>query len=202
MLSGLNLALQHLMHFKKGFSLRLKQADGSSTTSKALAGLPFFPLSHHPFCFSPFPPVCLCVVRKENDRLTSPNATEPALIHQLPYTILSSSSSNINGSEKSEEDAGRRSHRKSSKIKEAKRKCPALHRTVPGKPQASSKLDPALPSRPIPTSRVNTSLMAGKTDCVLVQAIEEKSPKSKMTFSLQGFMSTTIKAVMTLEIGW
>lgn len=75
MLSGPNFALRHLMHFKKGFSLRLKQADGSSTTSKALAGLPFFPLSHHPFCFSPCSPACLCVVRKESDRLTSPNTT-------------------------------------------------------------------------------------------------------------------------------
>lgn len=70
---------------------------------------------------------------------------------------------------------------------------------VPGKPQVLSKLDPALPSWPISVSRVNTSWMAGKTDFTLVQAIEEKSPKSKMTLSLKGFMLTTIKAVMKLE---
>lgn len=51
MLSGPNFTLEHLMHFKKGFGFRFKQADGSSNASKARTGLNFFflcPITHSP----------------------------------------------------------------------------------------------------------------------------------------------------------
>lgn len=61
-LSGPNFALKHLMHFKKGFSSRLKQADGLSNSSKTLAGVHFPPLSRKSSRLSSFSPTCLCTV--------------------------------------------------------------------------------------------------------------------------------------------
>lgn len=84
MLSSPNFTLKHLMHFKKGFSLRLKQADGSSNTSKDCR-IAVFPLSHNPFCFSSFSTMCLSTVlwrkRQSVPNPDSKNSAEQEQVH-------------------------------------------------------------------------------------------------------------------------